>query len=346
MIKIQKMIHSLIFNICLLILITWVSSETLYGAPYSNYFLAAKNEVHILKILPQGEGSPLAITYKVPKKESIMEVDASNDPTSLLPQNRNKKDWLKVTSIYGINCHSPAQCFIKKSEVKKVKTADVPRFLQTLNEEIKKNTDAVQINCPNEEFQIFTKDFEEENHSWNPQWTNHLYSEIKKYGKPLWDSNLLKSNPIRDVQSYCPNFYNLSVEQKIQFWTHYFYWIAKFESGFDPENNNSHGDTGLLQISRNIPKLYKCDMNKNRISRELRDPLKNLSCGVKILTKLVSEDHVISISRENKESKNRNKRRQTTKNNYLGAARHWGSVRESQHMSQIQSELEELPFCK
>lgn len=153
-------------------------------------------------------------------------------------------------------------------------------------------------------------------------------------------SPLVKLVPA-DVQSFCPRYASLAQQQRSQFWVALFSAMAKPESNFKPQSfyqekfKDARGrrviSRGLLQISHesaNQPR-YSCDIKQ---PHSLHDPKVNLSCGVKIMSKWVQTDGVISQPRWSKDPK--------------GGARYWSTLRPQRGKVQsIADFTRQLPFC-
>ncbi|MCA1931093.1 transglycosylase SLT domain-containing protein [Rheinheimera sp.] len=153
-------------------------------------------------------------------------------------------------------------------------------------------------------------------------------------------SPLVKLVPA-DVQSFCPRYASLAQQQRSQFWVALFSAMAKPESNFKPQSfyqekfKDAQGrrviSRGLLQISHesaNQPR-YACDIKQ---PHSLHDPKVNLSCGVKIMSKWVQTDGVISQPRWSKDPK--------------GGARYWSTLRPQRGKVQsIADFTRQLPFC-
>ena len=144
-----------------------------------------------------------------------------------------------------------------------------------------------------------------------------------------------------DVQNFCPSYARLTQKQRSQFWVALFSAMAKPESNFKPHSfyqekfNDGKGrpviSRGLLQISHesaNQPR-YSCGVKQ---PHSLHDPKVNLSCGVKIMSKWVKTDGVISQSGWSKTPK--------------GGARYWSTLRPQRGKVQsIAGFTRALPFC-
>lgn len=153
-------------------------------------------------------------------------------------------------------------------------------------------------------------------------------------------SPLVKLVPA-DVQNFCPRYASLPYQQRGQFWVALFSAMAKPESNFKPQSfyqekfKDGKGrrviSRGLLQISHesaNQPR-YACDVKQ---PHNLHDPKVNLSCGVKIMSKWVQTDGVISQPRWSKDPK--------------GGARYWSTLRPQRgKVQQIANFTRQLPFC-
>lgn len=118
-------------------------------------------------------------------------------------------------------------------------------------------------------------------------WADFVFNEVM-------NSKLVETT-MKDGREFCPN--GMSANN----WVHLIAAMAKRESNFKPELEykesfkNSKGEwvisTGLLQISLESSKGYDCGMNSQS---DLKDPFKNLACGVKILERWAVRDQVLS----------------------------------------------------
>lgn len=144
-----------------------------------------------------------------------------------------------------------------------------------------------------------------------------------------------------DVHHFCPRYASLPAQERSKFWVALFSAMAKPESNFKPQSfyqekfKDGKGrrviSRGLLQISHesaNQPR-YACDVKQ---PHALHDPKVNLSCGVKIMSKWVKTDGVISQPRSSKDPK--------------GGARYWSTLRPQRgHLTKIEQFTSTLPFC-
>ena len=142
------------------------------------------------------------------------------------------------------------------------------------------------------------------------EWRAHANREFAR-------SKILSRAP-SDAKTFCPQGMNLNN------WTELLGSMAKWESGFDPNQvyRESFGvnSIGLLQLSVS-DKAYGCDF---KTEADVKDPLKNISCAVRIMEKWTLKDGVISTP-ANK-----------------GSARYWAVLR-SPKLSKTKTTLK--PFC-
>lgn len=167
-------------------------------------------------------------------------------------------------------------------------------------------------------------------------WTEHLYSEVSKA------PNLVKMDP-KGIRHLCPKYVSLDREKRILFWTRLISIMASYESSYNSRTTFNEPSmagvksVGLLQLSNMssaIPE-YQCSMvvpeavardrdllfhqsYKNVINKNLMDPKKNLSCGVRIMNYWIGRDGVmVDNVRDNADGKRY----------WRGLARFWGVFR-------------------
>lgn len=151
-------------------------------------------------------------------------------------------------------------------------------------------------------------------------WADHALQEVKK-------SKLASAKP-RDATSFCPK--GMSAEN----WVHLLASMAKYESSFKPSTTykesfkNSKGEyvisTGLLQLSYESVAGYGFRVT----TEQLKDPKQNLTIGIKILEKWVTQDGVITSGGSP----------------YRGGARYWSVLRSSGKLSSVKATLK--PLCQ
>lgn len=121
-----------------------------------------------------------------------------------------------------------------------------------------------------------------------------------------------------DVQNFCPTYYRLSTDEKVNFWVYLISAVTKYESGFNPVSRMRETglgtdsvtklpvySEGLLQLSyqdgRNYSFCNEFDWNKDRLlsasdpRKTILDPIKNLRCGIRILNRVVGRHNLIAF---------------------------------------------------
>ena len=165
-------------------------------------------------------------------------------------------------------------------------------------------------------------------------WSNHLYSELDRLGQDLLD--VIPA----DAATFCPNYKNLTYNERKKYWVFIMSVMAKFESGFKTDTSYTEDFTdssgkkvisrGLLQLSIESARGYDCELGN---AQELHNPLKNLSCGVRILDRWVGRDGRIGGKIDGK---------------WRGGARYWSVMRAGDKTSYktIVSSSKNLKMCK
>jgi len=143
--------------------------------------------------------------------------------------------------------------------------------------------------------------------TWNPDWD----AIVEKAIPP----EMLSRKVPRDVQRFCPRFYEMSEADKRAFWAYFFQALAGAEAGLNPTIRAHHtqlevsvpdsvtgmsGRTeGLLQLTYADAERYSCDfdwqtdrkLKANDPAKTILRPKNNLECGVKILDRQIIEQH-------------------------------------------------------
>ncbi len=145
------------------------------------------------------------------------------------------------------------------------------------------------------------------------EWTKHLSIELDRIG-----TNIIDVIP-SDGSTFCPNYKNLSIQNRKDFWIYLISVMTKFESNFNPNSTYKENfkdrngqyviSRGLLQISIESGNSYDCQL-KN--AKELHNPLINLSCGIRILDRWLAHDGRIAGKVNSK---------------WQGGARYWSVLR-------------------
>lgn len=127
--------------------------------------------------------------------------------------------------------------------------------------------------------------------SGSKEWTTHVDRELDRIGK-----NLIDVIPA-DKNLFCPKYDKLSDAQRKQYWAFLISSMVRFESNFNTNTsytesfNDSKGNRvvsrGLLQISIESGNAYGCGFKS---TKDLHDPLQNLSCGIRILNRWIGQD--------------------------------------------------------
>lgn len=165
-------------------------------------------------------------------------------------------------------------------------------------------------------------------------WTIHTLRQIENA-----QQSFLDTNPTDQI-IFCPNYANLSRDQRKYFWTFIISVMVRFESHFDPaatyeENfNDATGvpvvSRGLLQISFESSKAYACEFTD---AEQIHDPYKNLSCGINILNKWIPADKSFAGYRSEK---------------WRGGARYWSVLRaaDKESYNTIIERSRQLALCR
>jgi hypothetical protein len=143
------------------------------------------------------------------------------------------------------------------------------------------------------------------------------YEQVQSLAKQaiLNSSEGIISESIEDITNFCPNYNELYSIDKINFFAHLLASMAQLESVNKTDatflENNGNLSTGLLQISyKSISRIYRQNGCSSIYSQEdLKDPYKNLQCGLGILTSLVKRSGYIARS------------------NHIGASAYWSTLR-------------------
>jgi hypothetical protein len=142
-------------------------------------------------------------------------------------------------------------------------------------------------------------------------WTAFAFGIVDQYG----DSLLAGTS---DIKTFCPAYFTLSRNEKINFWVYLVSAVSKYESDFSPVSryqettlgtdavtNQPVWSEGLLQLSYQDTKTYTfCDefnWSKDKAlaakdpAKSILDPFKNLECGIRILNAQVKRKDLIAV---------------------------------------------------
>lgn len=165
-----------------------------------------------------------------------------------------------------------------------------------------------------------------------PIWSKHVYDSI-----PTIAPNLLAKNP-GDIAQFCPAYASLSTADKKNFWVYLLSAMTELESNHNPavtytekftDNNGEFiVSRGLLQISIESANGYGCGFSN---AQEIHEPLKNLTCGLRILNRFLGKDTQLAG-------------KSLTTGSWLGGARYWAVLR-APKVTTIQGWTKALRMC-
>src|SRR5215472_14249011 len=139
--------------------------------------------------------------------------------------------------------------------------------------------------------------------TWNPDWD----AIVEKAVPP----EMLSREVPRDVERFCPRFYDMNETDKRAFWAYFFQALAGAEAGLNPTTRAHHTEPevsdpdsvtgmsgrteGLLQLTYADAERYGCDfdwhadrkLKANDPNKTILQPKNNLECGIKILDKQI-----------------------------------------------------------
>jgi hypothetical protein len=121
---------------------------------------------------------------------------------------------------------------------------------------------------------------------------NLIRKEIKTNGE-----DLLKSDP-KDVELYCPKYSSFTKPMKLDFWAKLMSELAQTESknNASASYHEAFGDNlksyyGLLRIPPKVAKKNDCSTTS---TDGLKDPERNVSCGVQVMKNRILSSNEIS----------------------------------------------------
>ncbi len=116
-------------------------------------------------------------------------------------------------------------------------------------------------------------------------WTERTLAALQTHGAAL--PEMIPA----DVSEWCPDYPNRSEAERAAFWAGLFSALAKHESTWRPEAVGGGGRWfGLVQIDPRTARGYGCTAQSGEA---LKDPVANLSCGVRIAAAQVSKRRTI-----------------------------------------------------
>lgn len=147
-------------------------------------------------------------------------------------------------------------------------------------------------------------------------WSTPISTALAQEGTSLVDAQPT------DIADFCPGYAALNPDQRQQFWTGFVSVLVDRESGGDADRTRFRPydvdaarpvfARGLLQLSIESSRRgdYACGL---AAPAELDDPIANLDCGVKILTRRIEADGIVAGRADGA---------------WRGAARVWPSLRQ------------------
>ena len=174
-------------------------------------------------------------------------------------------------------------------------------------------------------------------------WTLHAFAIVDKYGQALVRGS-------SDIKDFCPEYFTLTRNQKLNFWVSLIAAMTKYESSFNP-TTRMHETTmgtdpitklpvhseGLLQLSYQDVQAYpfcnEFDWNADKHldpkdpRKTILDPFKNLTCGIRILNWQNNKYDQITVN----------------KGQYWAVLKTGGKY---QKIAEISGHTKAIPFCK
>ncbi|MEC3861914.1 transglycosylase SLT domain-containing protein [Mesobacterium sp. TK19101] len=120
----------------------------------------------------------------------------------------------------------------------------------------------------------------------SPAWTRAALRALRGHARAL-----PQLTP-RDIADWCPAYPTGTIQQREAFWIGPISALAKHESTWRPTAVGGGGLWyGLLQILPDTARRYNC---RARSGEALKNPVDNLSCGLRIMAVTVPRDGVVS----------------------------------------------------
>ncbi|WP_218014037.1 transglycosylase SLT domain-containing protein [Rubellimicrobium roseum] len=128
-----------------------------------------------------------------------------------------------------------------------------------------------------------------------------------------------------DIGVWCPGYLRNPAHLRAAFWVGTVSALARYESNFDADAQGGGGAWhGLLQISPATARGYGCDATT---PAELHDPEANLQCAIRIMSRTVARDGVVSAGDE-------------------GIAADWGPMSSNKLEPKIRDWVSSQDYCK
>ncbi|MEM7075935.1 MAG: transglycosylase SLT domain-containing protein [Pseudomonadota bacterium] len=118
------------------------------------------------------------------------------------------------------------------------------------------------------------------------KWTLATLSALRQHGRAL------PAMVPGDIADWCPAYTEADADQRKAFWVGFLSALTKHESTHRPTAVGGGGRWfGLTQIAPATARLYGCEA---RSGAALKNPTSNLSCAVRIMSRTVPRDGVVS----------------------------------------------------
>ena len=134
--------------------------------------------------------------------------------------------------------------------------------------------------------ELFVPDARWSNKGTKRAWTLALVKSLRSHGA------VLPEIVPRDIAEWCPAYPSSGPNQRTAFWVGLVSSLAWHESTHKPAAVGGGGLWyGLVQIYPDTARRYNC---RARSGQALKDPIDNLSCGIRIMARTVKRDQVVS----------------------------------------------------
>lgn len=132
------------------------------------------------------------------------------------------------------------------------------------------------------------------------------------------------SNVPHDIDSFCPNYAELTATGRKAFWAGLLSAVAKHESTYNPKASGGGGKwLGLMQIAPATWRNYDCNGN-------ITNGADNMSCAVRIMSRQVGRDNAVVHG---------------ANGGWRGVARDWAPLRSSKKRADIAAWTSSQSYC-
>lgn len=150
-------------------------------------------------------------------------------------------------------------------------------------------------------------------------WTRATLAALSSHGQAL------PAMVPADIDDWCPAYTDAEPAQRKAFWVGFLSALTKHESTHRPTAVGGGGLWfGLTQIAPSTARLYGCEA---RSGSSLKNPVSNLSCAVRIMSKTVPRDGVVSRGMR-------------------GVAADWGPLHSTRKRSDMMAWVQDQGYCK